>query len=31
VEGLWRRASFYCVSLSHCRKIKELAFSAFGG
>jgi hypothetical protein len=31
VEGPWKRASFYRVSLSHCRKIKELAFSVFGG
>jgi hypothetical protein len=31
VEGPWRRASFYRVSLSHYRRIKELAFSVFGG
>jgi hypothetical protein len=31
VEGPWRRASFYRVSLSHCRRIKELAFYVFGG
>jgi hypothetical protein len=30
-EGPWRRASFYRVSLSHCRRIKELASSVFGG
>jgi hypothetical protein len=31
VEGPWRRASFYRVSLSHCRRIKELASSVLGG
>jgi hypothetical protein len=31
VEGPWRRASFYRVFLNHCRRIKELVFSVFGG
>jgi hypothetical protein len=29
VQGPWRRGSFYRVSLSHCRRIKELASSVF--
>jgi hypothetical protein len=26
VEGSWRRASFYRVSLNHCRRIKGACF-----